>query len=108
MRERTTTGDFSWGVGTMIDQQSYADALVAAGQQLSGGVEPEGVLLMLRERGFSQIDCVRGVLDLTGCSLAEAKGLVQVSGVWADVRERTEEFHRALVKEISMEGELWD
>ncbi|MFI5591503.1 hypothetical protein ACIA5G_41080 [Amycolatopsis sp. NPDC051758] len=82
----------------MIDAAGYDRFLAEARTALAAGITLDTVLTQLRRRGFSQVDSVRAVRALTGAPLAEAKDRVHVSPAWADVRERTEQFHQDLAE----------
>jgi ribosomal protein L7/L12 len=80
----------------MIGQQDYARLVSQARRDLDAGADFDSILLVLKENGFSQIDCIRGTIDLTGSSMAEAKETVHLSRAWEATRERSDEFHKAL------------
>lgn len=62
----------------------------------SQGVDIEGVLSLLRHRGFSKVASMAIVAELTRVPLADAKSLVHRSETWRDVREDHEHFHDRL------------
>lgn len=75
--------------------------LEAARTRLAAGVPLDTVLAELREGGFTQVHSIRAVRALTDASLAEAKEIVHVSPAWADVRERNDDLHRSLERDLS-------
>jgi ribosomal protein L7/L12 len=87
----------------MIGQQDYIRLVAQARRDLDGGGDLESVLSMLKENGFSQIDCIRGIIDLTGSSMAEAKETVHLSRAWEATRERSDEFHKSLESGLTEE-----
>ncbi|MES9500085.1 hypothetical protein ACWGUN_01540 [Streptomyces koyangensis] len=66
-------------------------------------MEVEAVLDYLKERGFSQIACVRAVGDLGICPAVEAKRLVHYSRAWSSTREQNEVLHEGLAEELGKE-----
>ena len=82
----------------MIGSDDYRRILADA--RKLHGEDIEATLLTLKENGFSQIDCIRGVVDLTGASLADAKQLVHFSKAWSDVRGESDAFHASLESEV--------
>lgn len=84
----------------MIDEAGYDRLLARARIDLAAGATLDTALAALREGGFSRVDSVRAVRALTGASMADAKEIVHVSPAWADVRERDDEFHRSLERDL--------
>jgi ribosomal protein L7/L12 len=87
----------------MISRQDYIRIVSAARAELNSGTEFESILLMLKENGFSQIDCIRGTIDLTGSSMTEAKERVHFSRAWAATREQSDELHESLESGLAEE-----
>ncbi|WP_405821340.1 hypothetical protein OG241_35775 [Streptomyces sp. NBC_01390] len=87
----------------MIGQAQYEATLQELRPKLREGMEVEAVLDYLKERGFSQIACIRAVGDLGICSAAEAKRLVHYSRAWSSTREQNEALHEGLAEELGKE-----
>ena len=84
----------------MIDKSEYAPALEAVRRDLDAGASVDDVLITLKGMGFSQVDCIRAVVDLRLCDRSDAKGLVHFSRAWEPERERNEQFHADLEKAL--------
>ena len=52
---------------------------------INGGTDVDAALGALRSQGASWPECIFSLQAVRGCSIAEAKRLVQASPVWADV-----------------------
>ena len=59
----------------------------------------------LKDEGFSQVDCIRAVVEITGASLGDAKLIVHQSQAWEAVRQETEDVHAALEAELRAESQ---
>ena len=70
--------------------------LTTCKKMLVEGKPVEDVLGYLRTQGCSKTDSIIILTKAKGLSLTEAKRLVHFSNVWADVRDRDEEFHELL------------
>jgi hypothetical protein len=84
----------------VIGQEQYEATLQELRPKLMEGMEVESVLHHLKERGFSQIACIRAVGDLRICPAAEAKRLVHYSQAWSSTREQNEALHEELAEEL--------
>lgn len=87
----------------MIGQMQYEMALQELRPKLRDGMEVEAVLEYLKERGFSQIACIRAVGELGMCTAAEAKRVVHHSQAWSLTREQNEALQEELAKELGRE-----
>lgn len=58
----------------------------------------------LKSDGFSRVESIRAVVEITGASLGDAKLIVHQSQAWEAVRQETEDFHTALEAELSAES----
>jgi hypothetical protein len=76
----------------VIDRSKELRRKLAEGQTL------DQALGELRGAGASIFDCVASVKTFRHCELAEAKRLVESSSAWADYRDVTAEFLKALSK----------
>jgi hypothetical protein len=90
----------------MIDKSEYAPTLKAVQRDLTAGASVDDVLITLKGVGFSQVDCIRAVVDLGLCDLGDAKRLVHFSRAWEPERERNEQFHADLEKAFREMPEL--
>ena len=90
----------------MIEKSEYGPALEAVRRDLNGGATVDDALITLKAKGFSQVDCIRAVVDLHLCALADAKRLIHYSRAWEPERPRNEQFHadlEAALRELSEE-----
>jgi ribosomal protein L7/L12 len=71
-------------------------ALAEAESQYRRGHDLDQAIRFLRASGFSIIDCIKAVMTLTNCGLAEAKRIVHSSEAWSDKRADHDAFHEAL------------
>ena len=67
---------------------------------VSRGSPIEHVLAHLREVGLSKGQSIRVLVEAAGYRLREAKELVHSSAVWSDVRDRDDQFHDELLKNL--------
>lgn len=54
------------------------------------------VLEELRKEGFSQAESIKATVERLGVPLGEAKRIVHLSEVWADVRPANDRLHQSL------------
>jgi ribosomal protein L7/L12 len=87
----------------MIDREIYRRLVADARQNLQGGQSLEEILIDLKGAGFSQIDSIRAVVEITGASLGDTKLLVHKSRAWEMERQDNEEFHAAIESELNRE-----
>jgi hypothetical protein len=64
--------------------------------RLEHGASVEDLIRILRFDGFSKVQSVKALVDLSVANLTTAKELIHTSATWADVRKRDDEFHRKL------------
>ena len=88
----------------MIGQEAYRRSVAAARRGLQSGRSLEAVVADLKNEGFSRVDSIRAVVEITGASLGDAKLIVHRSQAWEDVRQETEDFHVALETELRVES----
>jgi ribosomal protein L7/L12 len=67
---------------------------------INSGANHEIVLGFLRERGFNKLDSIKALVNATGMSLNNAKGIVHHGRAWQDTFSRDEEFHASLLKAV--------
>lgn len=63
----------------MISKEEYPVWLAEAAELLGRGTDLEDFIQFMRSKGFSPIDCIKGVMELTGSGLAEATKKVHFS-----------------------------
>jgi hypothetical protein len=78
--------------------------VAAAHRGIQAGRSLEGVVADLKNEGFSRVDSIRAVVEITGASLGDAKLIVGQSQAWEAVRQETEDFHVALEAELRSES----
>jgi hypothetical protein len=54
---------------------------------LRSGADLEAILCFMKTSGFSPIDCIRGVMELTDWTLAEATRKVHFSETWQELQQ---------------------
>jgi ribosomal protein L7/L12 len=64
------------------------------------GASDEDLMAFLRAEGCSKIDTILVLREIQDLSLGKAKELVHLSRTWADVREKDDTFHEALVDAV--------
>jgi hypothetical protein len=74
-----------------------AEALWATGQDW------DAILRTLRAEGFSKTASIRASVEVLRLPLADAKRLVHGSAVWRDQRAADEQWHDALIGELTAE-----
>ncbi|MBO3751205.1 hypothetical protein J5X84_34460 [Streptosporangiaceae bacterium NEAU-GS5] len=67
----------------MLSKPENAEFIASARGQLASGVALDDILLAMKETGFTPIDCIRAIIDLTGRPLAEAQATLIHSPAWA-------------------------
>ena len=77
--------------GPLIDVQVKAELV----SLVSSGMDKEGLMRAMRERGLSKIESMRMLRDHGGMTLRDAKRIVHLSSAWADRKEVDEVFHGA-------------
>ena len=76
-----------------------ADASDRAARLWQAGERWDAILGALRDEGYSKIDCIRATVDHLRLPLADAKRIVHESAVWADVRQRDDEWQQRVARE---------
>ena len=76
------------------------DLLKLARGLRASGMELDGVLAVLRNRGASIVDSLKIVRDVEHVSLGQAKAVVDRSPVWADARQSNRELRDALLEAL--------
>jgi hypothetical protein len=79
------------------------DATDRATAMWSEGSRWDAVLQTLRTEGYSKNDCIRASVEVLRLPLADAKRLVHESDAWRDLRDADDEWHNALIGELSAE-----
>ncbi len=72
----------------MLSKEQHAEFLANAKKELETGVDVNVLIGSMRRNGFTPVDCIRAVIDLLGCSLAEATEKVASSPAWSDLHRR--------------------
>lgn len=72
----------------MLDDDARSMGEAYAKGLLSDGMDMDSVLMELRNRDFSPMDCIRAVMALTGASLADSMRVVHFSSAWPELTER--------------------
>ena len=65
----------------------YNAGIAAATELLRGGADLEAAILKMKRVGFSPIECIKGVMEITGSALADATRAVHFSAAWSELRE---------------------
>ncbi|MDB6068275.1 MAG: hypothetical protein JWR26_4483 [Pedosphaera sp.] len=68
-------------------------------RRLADGKTLDEAFAELRSSGVSIIDCIASVRKLHGCSLGEAKILVESSSAWSDIQRATDDSFRVLERD---------
>lgn len=76
-------------------------ALERCQRMLSSGAQIEEIVSTLRSCGFSKVDSIKAIAELTGRSLLEAKQVVHTSLAWRDGHDAGEHLHDVLERSIS-------
>jgi hypothetical protein len=71
----------------VISAEDYAARVVDANAMVVAGSDIESVLRFLKISGFSPIDSIRALMELTGWTLAEATRKVHFSEAWKELSE---------------------
>jgi ribosomal protein L7/L12 len=87
----------------VIDVDTYRRVVAVAFRNMQGGQSLERILIGLKDEGFSQIDSIRAVMELTEISLGNAKVLVHNSRAWEMERQDSEDFHAAIESEFNQD-----
>jgi hypothetical protein len=73
-----------WG-DSMVTPEEFRETVMRMLKMMKDGLDLESAIIIMRREGFSPIDCIKGVTQLTGNSLADATKVVHCSIAWADV-----------------------
>lgn len=87
------TGTVGQWAAEVVDPAEYRKALVELHARMPGEPSVEGVSAELKLKGFSQVDCIRAVVELGLCTQAAAKRTVHHSAAWSSTREQSEKLH---------------
>jgi len=71
----------------VISLEEYPERMVEAEVMMHGGSDLESILRFLKTSGFTPIDSIRGVMELTGWTLAEATRKVHFSETWQELQQ---------------------
>ena len=88
-----------------MEEAKYRRTVQEARERYDPKGDAEGVIAFMRSAGFSMIDCIKALRELSGCSLADAKLTVHHSETWSDQRESSERLHEELEREVRREAE---
>lgn len=77
--------------------RTRSELAIACRAHLARGITDEDLMTFLRAEGCSKIDSIAVLREVLNISVAEGKALVHLSRAWADVRERDNAFHEALI-----------
>ncbi|WP_377273553.1 hypothetical protein [Peterkaempfera sp. SMS 1(5)a] len=69
----------------MISEAARASGTEWAARSNEQGVEVDAILAHLREIGFSPMDCIRVIMNISGSPLAEATRIVHFSRAWPEL-----------------------
>lgn len=75
------------------------DVIERASTLWQAGERWDAILGMLRDEGYSKVDCIKATVEQLRLPLADAKRIVHESPVWADVRRSDEQWHDQLESE---------
>ena len=82
-------------------------ALIDQCQQLNAqGNGNEEIVALLRAQGCSKVESIVVLVKALKSENRKAKEIVHLSKTWADVRERDDQFHEALVKASENEPDV--
>jgi ribosomal protein L7/L12 len=88
-----------------VEDGKYRKTVQEARERFDLRHDTEDVIGFMRSAGFSIIDCIKALRELSGCSLADAKLTVHHSETWSDQREASERLHEELEREVQREAE---
>jgi hypothetical protein len=71
----------------VVTRDEYLSGLEIAAERYRSGSDMDSILLALRRLGFTPIDCIRCVVDVSGCALADAVRTVHFSSAWPEIRD---------------------
>jgi hypothetical protein len=80
------SGSGSQGDGTMLTPDEYSAGIDSVRALAAGGADLDSVVGRLKELGFSPIECIKAVMELTGRPLREATEAVHFSPAWPELR----------------------
>ena len=60
----------------------------------------ERVLQYLRQGGCTKVDSMRVIVELKDLTLDDAKRIVHFSKTWEDIRNRDEEWHEQMLRDL--------
>ncbi len=78
-----------------------AEAIETVGTQLTADADIQSVIAALRAHGLGFLNCIAGLIAITGVSLADAKWLVHDSPALADGRHEREAGWAAMYDELA-------
>jgi hypothetical protein len=82
----------------MMDNQTLISECKRMAAQ---GKNPEDVLQFLRAEGCSKVTSIAILAKALAVGLGQAKEMVHTSRTWADVRERDDQFHASIPKNLN-------
>jgi hypothetical protein len=89
-----------------VTHDRYDQAVADARTRLAAGEDLDLVIADMREKGMSEIPCIKAVRELLGVSLGRAKTLVHFSPAFADRREVGDAFQESLVGALQEINEI--
>ncbi|MFC4119003.1 hypothetical protein [Nonomuraea zeae] len=72
----------------MLSKEQHAEFLANAKRELDAGVDVDVLIESMKTNGFTPVDCIRAIIDLVGCSLAEATETIASSPAWRELHRR--------------------
>ncbi|GAA2237214.1 hypothetical protein GCM10010430_17750 [Kitasatospora cystarginea] len=84
----------------MIGKSEYERALREVRLKFEDSLDREPVIEYLKGAGFSQIACIRAMIDLGMCTASEAKRVVHYSLAWSSTRSQSEDLQEGLAKAL--------
>jgi hypothetical protein len=70
----------------LLEPEEFADGIEVARAAYRRDEDIENTVLVMKQSGFSVIECIRGLMEITGLRLAEATHRVHFSEAWPEVR----------------------
>jgi hypothetical protein len=68
----------------MVTSEQFDATVAELSKAMNEGLDLEAAIVVMKREQFSPIDCIKGAMQLTGCSLADATRTVHFSTAWAE------------------------
>ena len=70
----------------MLTEEEYQTGIAEVRTLLFSGATPDELIQTMKRLGFSPIECIKGMMELTDSTLPEATRAVHFSAAWPELR----------------------